>query len=796
MRRLIHVLCCMAALVCSGTSLSYAGSLGESIRGNIVTADKQPAVAVSVLLKEANRVALSDDNGNFIFNKVKAGDYTLEISLIGHAAVTRKVTVHENQATVVAITLEKTSQQLSEFIVTSGATRFAKKKSDQVARMQLSNLENAQVYTVLPKELLQEQLVTDFRGALQTAPGVTNVTQGVGSGGIGLSIRMRGFSGTNAGGAIRNGMATNWMSMSDPVNLESIEVIKGPSGTLFGGVMISYGGLVNRVTKKPFDEYRGEVGYTTGSFGFNRLTADVNTPLNKEKTVLMRLNAALEKSGSFLDYGRSSTMAFAPAFTFKLNDRLTVDLDVEMFRTKRNTTYIGRIADTVKARSFDQLSFDFQRSYTSNNLQSEANILNAFAKATYKISDTWTSTTSYSYANTENNANYLFLLVNSDTTMQRQLMNIPSSFGVNQLQQNFNGDFKIGGMRNRLLVGLDYTQVTSNDRRTVIPVFDVVKINQDAADISIEKYQQQLADKKRTPYNRNYQTYSAYAADVLNLTPSLMVMLSGRIDHYNSKFDKFSQTAFSPKAGIVYQVLRDKVSLFTNYASGFSNPTPKLIYAEDEKEKTNLKPEISRQFEGGVKVELLSGKLSGTVSYYDIEVQNMTREDREHPNYYLQDATQRSSGIETDLIANPFRGMHMIFGYGYNNSRYTKADSTVQGLRAPSAPQHVANWWISYKLQHGIAKGLGFGFGGNYQSESFFINNRVKSKEKGGYNTEAVTFMAPSFVRLDATIFYDQPRYRIGVKVNNLANREYWTTDAWATREPTRQLVVNMSYKF
>ncbi|MCW3467659.1 TonB-dependent receptor [Chitinophaga nivalis] len=792
MRKLLPtLLCCCFSFI---YWMAAAQTPGGTVKGKITTSDNKPAAAVSVLLRTLNKTALSDDDGNFVIPKVKPGQYTLEVSLMGHHATATTVDVEANRTTEVTIQLQTAAQGLNEVVVTSAATRFAKKQSEYVARMQLSNLENPQVYTVIPKELFTEQIVTDFKSALQMAPGVSNVTQGVGSGGIGLSIRMRGFSGANAGGAIRNGMATNWVSMSDPVNLESIEVIKGPSGTLFGGVMLSYGGLVNRVTKKPLEDTRLEIGYTGGSFNLHRVNADVNLPLNKNKTILFRLNAAAEKQNSFLDEGRSNTLAAAPAFTFKLNKRLTVDVDFELFHTKRNTTYIGSVANTVKAKSFDELNFDFKHAYTNNDLQSRANIFNAFAKVTYRINDQWTSTTSYSYANTDNNANYLFLLLGKEDSMTRRIMHIPSSFGVNQVQQNFNGDFKIGRMRNRLLAGLDYTQVTSTDTRATVNNYDVVKVNQRPADISIDKYEQMLAAMKRTPYDRNYQTYSAYISDVLSITDALLVMASARIDHYNSKGDDYSQTAISPKFGVVYQVVKDKVSLFGNYTNGFTNVPPGLVFNADPKEKTTFKPEHANQLEGGVKLELLNGKLSGTLSYYNIEVKNRVRNDPEHPNYSLQDGTQRSSGFEADLIANPFRGFHAIFGYGYNSSKFTQGDSSVLGLRPTSAPQHTANTWISYKLMEGKLKGLGIGIGGNYQSESFFMNNRTKRKD-GSFNKDPFTFMVPSFVKLDATIFYERPKYRVGIKVNNLTNKEYWTSDAWALRESTRQFVFNVSYK-
>ena len=48
---------------------------------------------------------------------------------------------------------------------------------------------------------------------------------------------------------LRNGIAGLVTSRNDAANLESVEIIKGPSATLFGSTLTSYGGLINRVTK-------------------------------------------------------------------------------------------------------------------------------------------------------------------------------------------------------------------------------------------------------------------------------------------------------------------------------------------------------------------------------------------------------------------------------------------------------------------------------------------------------------------------------------------------------------------
>ena len=94
-------------------------------------------------------------------------------------------------------------------------------------------------------------------------------------------------------------------------NIERIEVVKGPSGTfIWHGTMAKYGGHVNIITKKPQEKFGGLITYTTGSWGMNRVTADVNTPLNKEKTALARFNLQPSPRILFQDSGFSKGTFF------------------------------------------------------------------------------------------------------------------------------------------------------------------------------------------------------------------------------------------------------------------------------------------------------------------------------------------------------------------------------------------------------------------------------------------------------------------------------------------------------
>jgi len=271
------------------------------IKGKVVTNDSKVAEDVSVLIQSLQISTVTNENGEFELARMKPGTYTLSIALTGYTTIEKIVTVTASSITIVNVQLQLSSQQLQEVIVSSNANRFAKKKSAFVAKMPLLQLENPQTYSVVSKALLQEQVISNFDDALKNVPGLDKLWTSTGRGGDGAAyFSLRGFS---VQPSMVNGIASQINGGLDPANIEQIEVIKGPSGTLFGSSLVSFGGLINIVTKKPFETTKGEISYTNGTFGLNRLTADYNTALNANKTVLFRLNTAYHSENSFQDAG-------------------------------------------------------------------------------------------------------------------------------------------------------------------------------------------------------------------------------------------------------------------------------------------------------------------------------------------------------------------------------------------------------------------------------------------------------------------------------------------------------------
>jgi iron complex outermembrane receptor protein len=264
----------------------------------------------------------------------------------------------------------------------------------------------------------------------------------------------------------------------------------------------------------------------------------------------------------------------------------------------------------------------------------------------------------------------------------------------------------------------------------------------------------------------------------------------GTTNHLNGvQSGNYNQTAVSPKFGLVYQIVKDKISIFTNYMNGFRNVAP-VTQPLPELEGT-FKPQQANQFEGGIKMDALNHTLNFTASYYNLLVTNMTRsasitKEGQTYNYTMQDGSQRSKGIELDLTASPVSGLNIVAGYGFNDSKMIKSDINVINRRPVTAgPEHLANVWISYTVTGGKAQGLGAGFGGNYASENMITND-----------LRTGVFTLPSYTIFNATVFYNVKAFRLGVKLDNIANKEYfggWTT---VEKQMPRRLTASAAFKF
>lgn len=781
-----------------------------TVKGSLVTSDGKPAEFVNITIKGTGKGAQSDAAGNFVITNIPAGNQTAIIQLLGYEPISKSIVVTENETlSLGTLSLNEDSKSLQEVVISGEINKFSKKESDYVAKLPVSNLENPQVYNTLSKTLFTEQLITDFGNIVKNAPGVYKIQGNRGINSDGASFySLRGFR-TEV--SVVDGVPVQTNGEFDPINVEKVEVIKGPSATLFGSSVTSFGGLINIVTKKPVEIAGGEIGYTTGSYGLNRLTADLYGPINKEKNLLLRVNSAYQNQNSFQDAGFRKTFVIATALEYRVNSRLRINFNTGIYHgemTSPSVIFLNRTRQ-FSAHSPNELGFDWNRSYTSNDLTMKTPTINVYGQINYKLSPSWTSQTNFSSNTRKSEGFYQYEFIRgavADTLLERNITLQNTSNTAVNIQQNFIGDFKIASLRNRLVVGLDFLNRTVNNSNSPYIVFDNVSgtsNDPNYAKISKSAVMARLAASTDAPAKgfNSGNVYSIYASDVINVTDRLLAMLSLRVDKFENKGTlnhatntyvpntKFDQTAVSPKLGLVYQVIKDRLSVFGNYMNGFFNVAPVTQPLADI--SGVFKPQQANQLEGGVKLEMYQNKLNLSVSYYDIRVDNITRSDvvvRNDRNYNVtvQDGTQYSKGIEVEVIANPVTGLNLIAGYSHNNSKFTKSAAALEGRRpAAAGPADLANAWISYKLPAGSLKGLGLGIGGNYVSEHLTSNSAITG-----------IFTIPSYTVLNATIFYGTKDWRLGLKLDNLSNERYFVGQGVLSPQLPRNFSANLAIKF
>ncbi|WP_370896694.1 TonB-dependent siderophore receptor [Chryseobacterium gossypii] len=691
---------------------------------------------------------------------------------------------------------------------------YIKKDSDYSNKMPLKAIEDPQVYSSIGRIALENQMVYSVDDAYRNVTGLQTMWKSTGrSGDGGAYVNLRGFIANNS---LRNGLAGPVSGAIDAVNLERLEVLKGPSATLFGSLLTSYGGIINRVTKKPYSSFGGVVSLSGGSYDFYRAQADINTPLTKNKKLLFRINTAYTTEGTFQTVGRNDNFAFAPSLTYNINDRLSINVDYEMFNSRNQMNqmfffYLPASAmGATNMKELENMGLNYKESYTGKGLYNTGRTNNLFGQVNYKISDNITSSTNASYSSSYSDGfgPYFYFSPKSATDTQLGLMRgdqstVDSKKRYLEIQQNFNADFKIGNMRNRTVVGLDFLRVKDDQMFIFNGNFDWVPFS--GADYTTMNNNTVTAEYANLMNNPNFSanntypttgitnTYSAYISNVLTLIEGLNFLAAVRFDNYDFKGGKlgqrdspaYTQSAWSPKFGLVYEIIKDKFSVFGNYQNSFKNLG---YFTNVDNQNILAKPEHANQIEGGIKANLLKGKITSTISYYSIKVDNTLRQVGYLGSTALQaqEGSLTSKGVEVEINAYLVKGFSLIGGFSYNDSKFTEADKDVLGRRPTTASSpYLANFYASYQFMDGNLKGFGIGIGGNYASDNKILNSETMG-----------IFTLPSYFVLNANAFYDVKKFRIGVKVDNFTNEHYWIGYTTANPQKLISAIGSITYKF
>jgi len=775
-------------------ALGSANAQNAQIKGQVTNTNQKPIPDINISLQNTRFGDASNIDGYYTISNIPAGDYTLVVSGVGYTNQRKSISIESNESLSVNVMLSTSDEKLQEITVEgSQINKFSTQISEYVAKVPVPDMQNPQVYNTVNANMIDDQVITEFDDIMNSAPGVFKLWESTGRGGDGSGYySIRGFA---VQPNMMNGLPSLTNGSLDPANVERVEFIKGPSATLFGTSVTSYGGLINVVTKKPYNDFGGDISYKTGSFGLNRVTADINTPIAGEEDISLRINGAYTKQNSFQDAGFSESYFLAPSLSYQVNEDLSFLINAELYQsehTNQTMLFLNR-SQPLDVNNIEDYNYDPNNSYTTNDLTIENPVFRLQGKMIYDLSENWTSETvlSRSSAKSEGYYSYISTIGIPGQNYGRYISDQNSTTIGTDIQQNFKGDFELGGMRNRMVIGLDFFQEEAISNSTGYIAYDSFNLNGPApAAISKAAVDTMLANTPVYKSRTEQQVYSTYVSDVVDITSQLSAMASVRLDHFvnngspATEDDDYEQTTLSPKFGVVFQPIDEKVSLFANYMNSFNNVAP---VTQGDGSIESFEPERANQWEFGAKTSLMNDRITASASYYNITVSNIVRQDPDRPQYSIQDGEQYSRGVEFSLKAAPVNGLNISAGYSHNLSEYTVTSTAgLEGRRPEEAgPSDLFNGWISYRFTSGSVKGFGLGFGGNYSSENHIINRSTTGR-----------FTLPAYTILNASLFYDAKTYRIDLKMNNLTDEEYYK--GWSTVNPQqpRAVTAGFTYKF
>jgi iron complex outermembrane receptor protein len=348
------------------------------------------------------------------------------------------------------------------------------------------------------------------------------------------------------------------------------------------------------------------------------------------------------------------------------------------------------------------------------------------------------------------------------------------------LRAELAGDFELGGMRHRLLIGGDFDRF-ENDQfflRFRPPAVSGNPSDQAANVIDIfDRVYGRFPLPTPLPQSDRLDTQEAlgfYIQDQISLSDSVQIRLGGRYDDFSvTSFNRTSgleltrsSSRFNPQFGIVWQA-RPSLSLYGAYGEGFR---PNL--GADAAGRL-FDPETSRSFEVGAKFGLLDDALTGTVALFDLTKSNVLASDPGNPGFSLPTGKARSRGLEIDLNGRLPGGIELLLSYAYVDAeaREDVLDPNFsleinKGDRLINIPKHNLNLQLArdFALDDGV---LRLGAGVQHVGERL--------------GETATTFVLPDYTLLRAFASW-QPSDSLKMfgEVRNLFD-ETWYASSFAT---------------
>ena len=568
------------------------------------------------------------------------------------------------------------------------------------------------------------------------------------------------------------------------LDIEQIEVLRGPQGSLYGRNAI--GGAINITTRRPTNELEGMARASYASGNDLRLAAAISGPLAKDK-LLFRVAASMRNfDGRIADITArdgdrkadfDESYLVKAGLIFVASDKLEINLRGNYLHQTAGAPTIEIVTDA----NFD----DFSTSLLNRNVltRDKRDIYDLSLKADYDFGGaelTWISGYSRSDAHLFGDADFspaAAVLQDLDLTVKAftQEVRLASS----------------GKDRVRWLAGL-YYQNRDTDNFLLIP-FD------DGTGHATDSYAIQSLDVGKSESMAAFGSVSADVTKSLELTVGMRYDRDKRhsVDEAVGAASATSKTfdALQPKVQLRYAI-EDGLNVYASYGRGFRSGGFNAFFAAGADRE--FSKEISDSFEVGMKGEFLDRRLSISASSFYIKFDNQ--------QFFFITTSPPSqnvtnigkvdiAGLEFEIVGRPMAGLSLNAGFGLSDATIKRfsdaAPSLYRDNRAPQTPSYTASISLDYLMP---------------LSDSIGMRLNTSVVRRGAIMWDAAnTLRTPAKNIINARLFLEHNGLSAGVYVDNLTDARY-PTQALANSfgeglhsrvpSPRRQVGVQASVKF
>lgn len=639
------------------------------------------------------------------------------------------------------------------------------------------------INTIAAKEIEQRH-ASSVNEILRYAPGVSTEVRGSTS--YMSEYKIRGF---NVDQEFYNGLQLpynvtgNTKARIDPLLIESVDILKGPSSVLYGGG--SPGGLVNIQSKKPQKVAKTELGFNTGNRNLKEGYLDSTGQIANSDWNYRLLGKATE-SDEQAHTTRYENYLVAPSVTWQPDDKTRLTIDALAQNTPSLTPSDPMPLSYLRSKYADRR--DYAGDEWSGFKQRQWMMGYSFE---HEFDSGWGFNQKARYFDVDTHQRSAYSTGTGSEVYQLNRF----AYTTDEDLQSFNIDNQVtrtvalGDWQHHLLAGFDYQKLNSHFHyRYASSTPGIDMRNPDHSQIDNDALGLETAQKNRLGYQQNgYYLQDQIAFGGLNVLASL------RFDDYRSVTTNYlqngdkawvSQDRLTKRLGALY-AFENGLSPFISYSEGFAPVSPQgTLTAKD------VKPTTSKQVEGGVKYLLAEYATTFTASVFNIRQKNVVTSDPGFLNY-RQTGEVESKGAELSAISRPTDNLTLIANYAYTHAINTE-DDKYQGKRPTQVPENAFNLWGDYTFDSTPLRGLTLGAGARYTGpmEISPANDAGKLGGTTQYDLAASYRMgelAPSLEGLT-----------LKASAQNVTNKEtltcYDATNCWIGRDRTFQ--VGASYSF